>query len=673
MPKLFLGASLLALLTATPLAAFAQSAAADSPASGNIVDPLVVTASRSGDATPADLVGSSVTVIDDQAMQQRQTVVVSDVLRDVPGLAVSRVGAVGGLTQVRIRGAEGNHTLVLIDGVKASDPFDDEYDFGTIIADPDAKIEVLRGQQSSLYGSDAIGGVISYTTLTGKEAPGIHVNAEGGSMGTYSGAARVAGVNGDLDYAISASGLHTDGFPAAVGGHRDLGSDSAGLSAKLIWTPMDNLHVTGVARYSYTDADTDDQGQDSSNPATFGLTYDSPGTHYVNDAFYGLVRAQLDSFDGHWTNAVSAQIADTQRSGFDVPNAFAPIAGQPIVKTSGDRGMRYRESYESTYRFGDDQAKQHVTVAFDGEQNTSRSTVSPFGGFLGEEHLDNTGLVGEYGLIWDNRAAFDASVRHDWNNRFGDDTTYHLDASYKLGGGFRVHAAGGSGVKDPSFSDLFDFVSGRFIGNPNLRPEQSEGWEAGVDYTFLKDRVNVGATYFDNTAKDFITTSFATGVAMPINLPGKNPARGVELFADGQLTDEWRIDASYTYLDAPQNREVLINGVDDPGFDGQAVRRPKDIASANLNWSPAGQPFTATLTVRYNGKMGDLAFTDPSFTPVLVNLKAFTIVNLGATWRLNQTVEFYGRIENLFDQNYQEVFSFEGAGRAAYGGVRLRF
>jgi vitamin B12 transporter len=658
----------LAILGASPLTAFAQQAAPPSS-----VDPLVVTASRSGDATPADLVGASVTVVDDQALQQRQTVVVSDVLRDVPGVAVSRTGGVGDMTQVRIRGGEGNQTLVLIDGIKASDPFFDEYDFGTIIADPDARIEVLRGQQSSLYGSDAIGGVISYTTLTGAEAPGIHVRAEGGSMGTYSGGARIAGVSGDLDYSVSASGLHTDGYPVAVGGSRNLGSDSAGVSAKLIWSPLPNLHITGVARYSYTNADTDDQGQDPSNPKMFGLTFDSPGAHFVNDALYGLVRAQLDSFDGHWTNAVSAQIADTRRSEFDVPNSDAPFAGQTTSKQDGDHGLRYRESFDSTYRFGDEAFKQHVTLAFDGEQNTSQTTVSPFGAFTGEEHLDNTGLVGEYGLIWNDRATFDASVRHDWNNRFSDDTTYHVDASYKLDGGVRLHAAAGSGVKDPSFSELFDFFAGKFLGNPNLQPEKSEGWEAGVDYTFLKGRANVGATYFDSRATDSITTSFATGVAMPVNLPGTNPSRGVELFADAQIGPEWRIDLAYTYLDAPQHLEVIEDGVDDPGFDGQAVRRAKDIASANLTWAPAGQPFTGTLTVRYNGKQGDEAFTDPSFTPVLVNLKAFTLVNLNATWKLNQTVELYGRIENLFDQGYQEVFSFQGAGHAAYGGVRLRF
>lgn len=671
MPRHFLSASLLALAAAAPLSAFAADPSPTQAAADAVVDPLVVTANRAGDATPEDLVAASVTVIDDQAMQDRQVRVVSDVLRDVPGVAVSRSGGVGGFTQVRLRGTEANHTLVLVDGIKASDPFFDEFDFGTIIADEASRIEVLRGQQSALYGSDAIGGVISYSTLTGAEAPGIRVRAEGGSMGTYGGGARIAGVSGDFDYAISASGLHTDGYSVAADGHRDVGSDGAGLAAKLIWSPQANLHITAVGRFSHTRADTDDTGQDPSQ-ANFGLTFDSPGAHYANDAVYGLVKAELSSLDDRLTNAVSAQVADTRRSDFDVGNAFAPFAGQPIVKTGGDHGTRFIESYEGAYRFGDEHLKQRVTLAFDAEQNTSQTTVSPFGAFLGKEHLDNTGLVGAYDATWEDKAAFSASVRHDWNNRFADDTTYRVQASWRWDEGTRLHAAGGSGVKDPSFSELFDFVAGRFIGNPGLRPETSEGWEVGLDQTFLKGRAHAGATYFDSWLTDQIATSFATGVATPVNLAGSDTQKGVEVFADIALEGGWRIDLAYTYLDAPQSLSVIEGGAF-ATFDGQAVRRAKDIASANLTWAPPGTPFSGTLTVRYNGRQFDEAFTDPSFTPVLVDLKAFTLVNLDASWKLNARAELYGRIENLFDQGYQEVFSFAGAPRAAYAGLRLRF
>ncbi len=139
------------------------------------LDQVVVTASRSGEPIPERLIGGSVTVLDAQALQDRETRVVSDILRDVPGVSVNRTGGIGGLTDIRIRGTEANHVLVLIDGIKASDPYDGAYDFGTMIADDQAKIEVLRGQQSALYGSDAIGGVIQYITLSGAEAPGVRL------------------------------------------------------------------------------------------------------------------------------------------------------------------------------------------------------------------------------------------------------------------------------------------------------------------------------------------------------------------------------------------------------------------------------------------------------------------------------------------------------------------
>ena len=666
-----LGASCLALAAVAPLSAVAAGTSSESAPATSVVDPLVVTASRSGDPAPADLVAASVTVIDGQAMAGRQVRVVSDVLRDVPGVAVSRSGAVGGLTQARLRGAEGNQTLVLVDGIKASDPFFDEFDFGTLIADEASRIEVLRGQQSSLYGSDANGGVISYSTLSGAEAPGVSVRAEGGAMGTRGGGARFAGVNGALDYAVSASGQHTDGYPVAVGGHRNVGADSAGVSTRLVWSPMADLRITAVGRLSHTDADLDDSGENSAKP-TFGLTLDSPGVHYVNDAVYGLLKAELSSMDGRISNAVSAQVADTRRSGFDVANAFAPFAGQPISKQSGDRGTRFIESYEGAYRFGDAHLRQRVTLALDAEQTSSRTTVSPFGAFLGQERLDNTGLVGAYDASLDDRGSVSVSVRHDWNTRFADDTTYRVQAGWRFDNGTRLHAAAGSGVKDPSFSELFDFVAGRFIGNPNLKPERSQGWEAGVDRVFAEGRAHVGATVFESRLTDQITTSFATGVAMPVNLDRTDTQKGAELFADAALAGGWRIDAAYTRLDAPQRRSVILGGRF-VTFDGQAVRRARDIASANLTWAPGAAPFSATLTVRYNGGQNDLAFTDPSFTPVLVSLRAFTLVNLGGSWKLNDRAELYGRVENLFDQRYQEVFSFAGAGRAAYGGVRVRF
>ena len=290
MNKVFV--SVVALIAATPVLAQSNPTIPSKDTDGNDV---VVTASRSGDGVEVKDLPASVTLIDDAAMQERQVRIVSDVLRDVPGVAVSRSGAIGGSTQVRIRGTEANHVLVLIDGIEASDPYDGEYDFGSLIADEAAKVEVLRGQQSALYGSDAIGGVIQYITLTGRELPGVSVRAEGGSFGTASGGARLAGFTDTFDYALSSSLYRIDGTPTARGGSRDIGSTSVGASAKLSWTPSSVFKLTGVGRYSYLDALTNDADNDPDSPL-FGQIADSPGTRFTNRAFYGLARAEL----AHW-------------------------------------------------------------------------------------------------------------------------------------------------------------------------------------------------------------------------------------------------------------------------------------------------------------------------------------------------------------------------------------
>lgn len=659
--------SILALAAATP--ALAQTDP-NPPATDAAGDAIVVTASRSGDAIPADLLGSSVNVLDAADLVDRGTRIVSDVLRDVPGVAVSRTGAIGGLTQVRLRGAEADQTLVLIDGIEASDPYSGEFDFGTLIADPEARIEVLRGQQSALYGSDAIGGVISYTTLTGREAPGVTLRAEGGSLGTVDGAARVAGVSGALDYAASGSWLHTSGYPVAPSGLRDVGSDNRAATAKATWTAAPNLKLTAVGRYTRTRADTDDTDQTFGSP-TYGGTVDSPGVHFVNRGLYGLVRGQLDLLDGRWTNVLSGQVADTERTGTDVVDPYSPIAGQEVVTSSGDHGRRVKGSFESTIRFGSGDVEHRVTAAIDLERESERTTISTYGAFLGWRHKTDVGVVGEYQLTVGDRFGFGASVRHDENNRFADPTTYRIQASYRLGEGTRLHAAAGSGVKDPTFSDLYDYFAGRYIGNPNLRPEKSHGWEAGIGQSLLDGRIALDATYFDSRLKDEIGTDYSTGVASPINLPGSRPQRGLELTAAAKLGAGVRIDATYTYLHAPQDRDVLLDGAN-VTFDGQAVRRAKNIASANLSYAPEDKPYDATVTVRYNGRQYDNAYTDPSFVPVLTRLHAFTLVDVNAGYRITPKIELFARIENLLDRHYQEVFSYQAQGRGVYGGVRVR-
>jgi vitamin B12 transporter len=610
-------------------------------------DQIVVTASRSGEGVKVSQLGASVTILDAQALDLRQTRIVSDILRDVPGVAVSRIGAIGGQTQVRLRGTESNHTLVLIDGIEVADPYYGEYDFGTLIADPEARIEVLRGQQSSLYGSDAIGGVIHYMTLTGAEAPGFSARAEGGSFGTYTGNARAAGVTGNLDYAVSAAYYHTDGTPTARGGTRDVGSDSLGASAKLIWTPSESLKVTGVARYSYTDADTNNSQNDPANPR-FGYTVDSPGVYYKNKAFYGLVSVEHSALDGRWTNILSGQIADTSRKGYD--NGALDY---------GDKGQRYKGSFTSSLRFGTDSVVHRLTAAVDLEREQFRNEA-PFA-FNGKRHTDNIGLVGQYELLVNDALSLGGSIRRDDNNRFADVTTWRAQGSYRFATGTRLRGAYGTGVKNPGYFELYGYFDGRYIGNPNLKPEKSEGWEAGIEQS-IGGNSTIGVTYFDSRLKDEIYTTYPAPdfIATPGNRTTKSKQRGIEAFVSARPIQQLRLDAAYTYLKAREDGAV-------------EVRRPKHIASVNATVFSTDERFSGTLTLRYNGRQQDVAYTDPTFMPVSVSLREYVLVNLSAEYKLTSKIALFGRVENLADEDYEEVFSFATQGRAAYGGVRVRF
>jgi vitamin B12 transporter len=614
---------------------------------------VVVTATRSGDGVRADVLGSSFTVLDSVDLERRQTRIVSDVLRDVPGIAVNRSGGVGGFTQIRIRGAESRHTLTLIDGIKASDPYANEFDFATLIADEVARLEVLRGQQSALYGSDAIGGVINYITPTGREAPGLRARLEGGSFGSVDSAAHYGGFTDTVDYSFSAGYQSTDGTPDSRFGSRELASNNTAVSGKLTFSPTDNFRVKAVGRYSRTRADTNDQDFFSDTSPPFGFVVDTPGSSYKNRAAYALVRAELDSVEGKWTNALEAQGVDARRDGF-----FA------YLPSFGDEGTRQRYSYQSTLRFGTSQVPQSVTAVYDHERETFQNTGPFLSGDQGRKRdVTNKGVVVQYDGRVNERIGFGAAIRHDDNTLFDSDTTYRLQGSYRFEGGFRLRAAAGSGTKRPGFFDLFGFDPATFIGNPNLKPEKSRGWEVGVDQPFAGDQVSVSLTYFSSELQDEIFTRFLPPdfLSSPANRPGDSTQKGVEAFVSARIGTRWHIDGAYTYLDAKESSGL------------EEILRPPHIASVNVGWRAPADKAGVDLTVRYNGSTFDNDFTLIAAPDGRTRLPSFTLVNLGGDWRLSNAIQLYARVENLFDEDYEEVYTFKAPGRAEYAGVRITF
>lgn len=608
----------------------------------------MVTASRSGDAVPISQIGSSVTLLDHALLDFRQVRTVSDVLRDVPGLAVSRSGAPGNLTSVRIRGSESDHVLVLIDGIEVSDPFQGAFDFSGLLADDGARIEVLRGQQSSLYGSDAIGGVIQYLTATGHDRPGYSARIDGGSFGTVDGAARAADVSGGLDYAITGTYRRSDGYPVARGGSRDIGERSGAASAKLTYALAPNIRLTAVGRYTETDAAFDNSDSDTISP-TFGQIIDSPGVHSVSKAVYGLLRGEATFLDGRWTNAVGIQTADNTLDSYDATG-----------RTFGDTGNRLKGSAESTLRFGSGKVKQRVTLALDLKRESYRARDPSGFAFNGRHHITDTGIVGSYDIVVSDTATFGAAVRRDLNSQFAGSTTYRVTGSYAFAEGLRLHAAAGSGIKNPLSYQLYAFDTGRYLGNPKLKPERSDGYEVGAEQTLFGGVATVGVTWFDNRLHDKIYVAFLppTFAGTPLNRTTLSKEQGVEAFVSSKIGAAWRVDAAYTHLHARQN------GV-------QATNRAPDIVSANLTWSAPRGLGNVTGTVRYNGPQTDTTFTDPTFaTTPLARLHGFTLVNLAGEAKLTREIGVFARVENLLGERYEEVFSYRGAPRAAYVGLR---
>ncbi len=602
---------------------------------------ILVSASRDGSLERDSFTGS-VTVITTSQLEARQTRDIADVLRDVPGVAVA---GVAGQTQIRLRGSEANHVLVLVDGIEVSDPFAGEFDIGTLAADIGARVEVLRGPQSALYGPDAIGGVIAYETASGSSLSGLAARLEGGTQGTVNGAARYGAYGNGWDASLSAVVVSTDGQPNARNGVRDIGRDSYTLAGKASLDVAEGFALRAAARFIRTEGLFNDSDFNAANP-TFGFVIDSPGTRFTNEAIYALVGARAEALEGRWTHDLSVQLADITRDTFG-----------PFGRSNSSKGDRFKASYVSAFKI----AEAHkVTFAADYEVEGFRNTTPGGFAFNGRREIETVGFVGEYrytGEAFD----FSAALRHDINDLFRDATTFRVGAGYRLTDTTRIRAAAGSGVKNPGFFELYGFVDGRFIGNAALRPEKSTGWEAGLDQQ-LGDNASVAVTYFDSELDGEIFTTFPppTFIATPANRTTTSQQRGVEVSLNARIADQWSLDAAYSYLDAEEN------GV-------REVRRPRHIASAALTWTAPDDAASATLVVRHNGQARDVAFTDPSFVPVRVSLDDYTLVNLNARAKLTDSLDVFARVDNLLGETYEQVFSFVSPGRSAMVGIEARF
>ncbi len=605
---------------------------------------VVISASRT-EVTLADT-GSAVSILTAADLEQRQIRLVSDALRAVPGIAVSRQGPIGTVTQVRIRGAEANHTVVLIDGVKINDPFTSEVDFAHLLAAQIDRIEILRGPQSVLYGSEAIGGVISIFTKRGAAGVQAEASLEGGSFSSVDGSAAVRGGSSTLNYALSASGLKTDGTNVSQFGSEDDGYRNTTWYARAGWVPTATATLDASVRYRDSRGMFDPQDFNFPPGPTFGLIID------------GDRRTEGEQLDARLRGLLITGPLEHQL-GFTHTQTEEDTFGDGIF-TNGFEGKRERVDYQGTWRFGADVpqaltlAAEHERQQFESKGPTAASSQSQ------TRENDKTGIAAEYRVRLPSLTSLTLSLRRDWHELFADATTYRITAAQPLSPRVKLRASYGTGTANPTFFELFGFIPGSFDPNPALVPEKSRGFDMGADFA-IGEGGRLSLTYFNADLENEISGTFDTNTfrSSVDNLSGKSKRRGFEVDAEYAAGANLTIWAAYTYTDSKQP-------------DGQIeVRRPRHVGSAAITYSPRAAAGSLTLAVDYNGRQEDLDFRQ--FTSARVSLRDYTLVRLAGQYNLTRNVSLTARVENVLDQDYEEIFSYRPSGRAYYAGVQARF
>lgn len=612
----------------------------DSPQSSDIEEVIVI-----GSRLPIESykVGNVVTTLNRQEIESTGLQYGADVLRFVPGVAVNRTGGFGGLTQVRMRGAEGNHILVLVDGVDVSAAGSGEFDFSSLLSADLQRVEVLRGPQSGLYGSNALAGVISIETLDPK--PGFELSGgfEGGANDARQGMLSASGGTDRIKARLSVLQRRSE-FDLSSDdtlGAEDDRDENLTVSGKGSFIVSDALRFDLVGRYTTKDTETD--GFDFSGGPLQGLAIDDDSFSNTEDLTLA-VRATLNLLDDRWTTQVSLERTDNETDG----GSFGSEAG------------RTRAVLSSSWQWQDLGAvRQRSSVFLEDEEETFRNTV-PFDPSQEPEQERNLfGYGVEHRLEWDDRVFLSASLRRDENDAFQDQTTWSTGLSWRVNdAGTRLHASYGIGVTNPTFFEQTGFVPGQFIGNPDLVPEESEGWDIGVEQSLLEGALVLDLTYFDADLENEIQSLFPT----VINADGVSERRGVEISLNYQPFPGTLVRGAYTYTDA-----------DEPG--GQEVRRPEHTASLLIDQRLLNDRLSIGASVIYNGEQLDNDFRNffVTFAPERTRIDAYTLVNLNARYRVFEALEVYARVENLFDEDYEEVISYATPGRSAYAGLRFRF
>ena len=608
------------------------------------LEPVVVTATKV--ETPQERLGASVTVITEEELRTYNYDRLEDALRSVPGVEVQRSGTLGKTTSVRIRGANPNQVQILIDGMRVKSPTLGQFSFSDLSLDAIERVEIIRGPQSTLYGADAIGGVVNVITKKGAGPPAGAVSFEGGSHETFREQAALGGALGRFNFALSASRFDSRGQ------ERTFDNDDADQTAfagrfgvDLPW----NATATATGRYAKSTTDVPNQGF---------FPFDRDPDSQQQDEFY-LFTLRYDQKLFPWWEVAArmGQLWDNQ--GFqDGPLPVSPVFGPDFAFNSQINTRRREFELLSTWHTG---TVNSLTLGLEhrNERGWNRGT------FREEINTRSLFLQDEVRLF--DRLFLGGGVRFEDSDAFGGEWTPRLSLAYlsketgtKLRGGY------GKGFRAPTINDLFFPDLTGFcppFGNPGLQPERSKSWEAGADQKLWENRIRLGFTYFRNTFKDLITVVSLPPFCAQAGNVGRARTEGLEFAADFEPLDWLLFNVNYTFTDTETDDDV---------------RRLEVPRIARHRWN-AGVTVTPVrrLTLFVQSYVLSRQF-ETGVTPNRHN-PGYYRIDVGGTWRLLQRtgllegLDFTLRVQNLTDENYAEIFGFRALGFTAMAGLRAHF
>ena len=589
-----------------------------------------ITVTATGTPIEVEDTGQAVTIISREEIEAVQGADIVRVLRRAPGVTISRNGGPGSVTSVRIRGAQAEQTLVVIDGARVADPAAPSggFDFGTLLALNLAKLEILRGSNSTIWGSDAIGGVVVAST---RAQSGLRASAEYGARDTASASVSGGLADADTGYlGLSGTWFSSDGISAAEAGTEEDGFEQWALNGHARYYFSDRFEVFARSRYaegeleidgfpapSFTLADTDEVQETRQLTGSTGAVYDT-GALFVSAA-YSFADTERDNLDGGGTETFTSQGRSDR---LDVRGEWRPIG--PLLLHFGAENEW--TSYETLFDVGED---------------TRISGAYVQGG------IEYNAISGHIGARVDDHADFGTAI------------SFGADASYEVAPGWRLRASVGEGFKAPSLFQLHsDF------GNIALEPEESTSFDLGLAYgerTMTRRPVYAAITAFQRDTDNQIAFVSCFGQSDDIceNRPfgtydniTRTRARGIEAELWARPATDLTLGALYAYTDA-ENRDTGLT----------LARRPRHAATVTGEWRPLER---VTLGA-------DLRIVSGSFDDAFnaVRLDGYETLTLRGSLNVTERVQVFGRIENLWDEDYQTAAGYATAGRGAHIGARL--